>query len=193
MRCWPISITRARPWKNSGCSCGLCAPYRPFASPSTISCVVSLALRRAGIEDPPSRGANLLRHSAATAMLRGGATLQSVGAVLRHRSLGHDRALRKGRSVDASADRPALAGRRIMLSDDLARHVALHEVTRLQVPHSAAFAAQLRGLRRAAGRSVRQHRAGARLGGGSPIAGTAPQSPAERPPLRDCDACRGSR
>jgi site-specific recombinase XerD len=64
-----------------------CAPYRPFTSPSTISCVVSLALRRAGIEDPPSRGANLLRHSAATAMLRGGATLQSVGAVLRHRSL----------------------------------------------------------------------------------------------------------
>jgi integrase/recombinase XerD len=64
-----------------------CAPYRPFTSPSTISCVVSLALRRAGIENPPSRGANLLRHSAATAMLRGGATLQSVGAVLRHRSL----------------------------------------------------------------------------------------------------------
>jgi site-specific recombinase XerD len=64
-----------------------CAPYRPFTSSSTISCVVSLALRRAGIADPPSRGANLLRHSAATAMLRGGATLQSVGAVLRHRSL----------------------------------------------------------------------------------------------------------
>ncbi len=64
-----------------------CAPYRPFASSSAISCVVSLALRRAEIENPPSRGANLLRHSAATAMLRGGATLQSVGAVLRHRSL----------------------------------------------------------------------------------------------------------
>lgn len=64
-----------------------CAPYRPFTSSSTISCVVSLALRRAGIADPPSRGGNLLRHSAATAMLRGGATLQSVGAVLRHRSL----------------------------------------------------------------------------------------------------------
>ena len=64
-----------------------CAPYRPFTSSSTISCVVSLALRRAGIENPPSRGANLLRHSAATAMLRGGATLQSIGAVLRHRSL----------------------------------------------------------------------------------------------------------
>ena len=64
-----------------------CAPYRPFGSSSTISRVVSLALHRAGIEDPPSRGGNLLRHSAATAMLRGGATLQSVGAVLRHCSL----------------------------------------------------------------------------------------------------------
>jgi integrase len=64
-----------------------CAPYRPFSSSSTISRVVSLALHRAGIEDPPSRGGNLLRHSAATAMLRGGATLQSVSAVLRHRSL----------------------------------------------------------------------------------------------------------
>jgi len=64
-----------------------CAPYRPFTSPTTVSCVVSLALRRARIENPPSRGANLLRHSAATAMLRGGATLQSVGTVLRHRSL----------------------------------------------------------------------------------------------------------
>jgi site-specific recombinase XerD len=44
-------------------------------------------LKRAGIDDPPSHGANLLRHSAATHMLRGGATLQSIGAVLRHRSL----------------------------------------------------------------------------------------------------------
>jgi integrase/recombinase XerD len=32
------------------------------------------------------KGAGLLRHSAATAMLRGGATLDMVGAVLRHRS-----------------------------------------------------------------------------------------------------------
>jgi integrase/recombinase XerD len=65
----------------------LIAPFLPFSSSSTISSIVDLALKRAGIEDPPSRGANLLRHSAATHMLRGGATLQSVGAVLRHRSL----------------------------------------------------------------------------------------------------------
>jgi site-specific recombinase XerD len=36
--------------------------------------------------DTPTKGASLLRHSAATAMLRGGATLDMVGAVLRHRS-----------------------------------------------------------------------------------------------------------
>jgi len=62
------------------------APYRPFAGPCAISDVVRLALERAGITDPPSRGANLLRHSAATAMLRAGATLDAIGTVLRHRS-----------------------------------------------------------------------------------------------------------
>lgn len=35
----------------------------------------------------PSTGACLLRHSAATSMLRSGATLEAVGTVLRHRSL----------------------------------------------------------------------------------------------------------
>ena len=62
------------------------APYRSFAGPCAISDVVRLALKRAEIADPPSRGTNLLRHSAATAMLRAGATLDAIGAVLRHRS-----------------------------------------------------------------------------------------------------------
>src|SRR5260370_37484252 len=62
------------------------APYRPFAGSCAIYAVVRLALKRAGIADPPSRGTNLLRHSAATGMLRAGATLDAIGAVLRHRS-----------------------------------------------------------------------------------------------------------
>jgi site-specific recombinase XerD len=62
------------------------APCRPFAGPSAISDVVRLAVKRAGIADPPSRGTNLLRHSAATGMLRAGATLDAIGTVLRHRS-----------------------------------------------------------------------------------------------------------
>lgn len=63
------------------------APYRPFKGSSVISSIVRLALTRAGIVDAPSRGANLLRHSAATSMLRAGATLDAVGTVLRHRSI----------------------------------------------------------------------------------------------------------
>ncbi|WP_027994006.1 tyrosine-type recombinase/integrase [Sinorhizobium meliloti] len=62
------------------------APHRPLAS-ATVSSIVKLALVRAGIDNAPSRGANLLRHSAATSMLRAGATLDMIGAVLRHRSV----------------------------------------------------------------------------------------------------------
>lgn len=62
------------------------APYRAFASTASVSDIVRLALKRAGIENAPSRGANLLRHSAATMMLRNGATLETISAVLRHRS-----------------------------------------------------------------------------------------------------------
>ena len=63
------------------------APYRPLADSTCISTVVRRALGRAGIISPPSRGANLLRHSAATTLLRDGATLDAISALLRHRSL----------------------------------------------------------------------------------------------------------
>jgi integrase/recombinase XerD len=63
------------------------APYRSFPCSGGISSIVSAALYRAGINNPPSRGASLLRHSAATNMLRNGATLETVLAVLRHQSL----------------------------------------------------------------------------------------------------------
>jgi integrase/recombinase XerD len=62
------------------------APVRPFAGSATVSDIVRFALQRAGIQNPPSKGAHLLRHSAATAMLRSGATLDFVAAVLRHKS-----------------------------------------------------------------------------------------------------------
>jgi integrase/recombinase XerD len=80
-------ICRARPTSDSDVVfLRSCAPYHPFAASSSISSVVKLALARAGISDPPSHGANLLRHSAATSMLRAGATLDTIGTVLRHRS-----------------------------------------------------------------------------------------------------------
>jgi integrase/recombinase XerD len=62
------------------------APLRPLGNSSVVSAVVRAAVMRAGIDDPPSCGTNLLRHSAATTMLRAGATLDAVSTVLRHRS-----------------------------------------------------------------------------------------------------------
>ena len=62
------------------------APFVPFASSSPIATIVRDALARAGVDNANLRGAYLLRHSAATNMLRTGATLDAVGAVLRHRS-----------------------------------------------------------------------------------------------------------
>jgi integrase/recombinase XerD len=60
------------------------APFRPL-SRAAVTHIVRSALRRAGVKAPVN-GAHLLRHSAATAMLRQGASLAGVGAVLRHRS-----------------------------------------------------------------------------------------------------------
>lgn len=62
-------------------------PYRSFSSSSPVSSLVTSAITRSGIDTPYSCGAHLLRHSAATEMLRSGATLETVSSVLRHRSL----------------------------------------------------------------------------------------------------------
>lgn len=60
------------------------APYGPLTRAS-VTHIARSALRRAGIK-APINGAHVFRHSAATAMLRQGASLAGVGAVLRHRS-----------------------------------------------------------------------------------------------------------
>jgi site-specific recombinase XerD len=60
------------------------APLRPL-SRAAVTHIVRAALRRAGIT-APINGAHVLRHSAATTMLRQGVSLAGIGAVLRHRS-----------------------------------------------------------------------------------------------------------
>jgi site-specific recombinase XerD len=59
------------------------APHGPLGT-SAVSAVVRRACRRAGI---PVFGAHRLRHTAATEMLQGGASLPEVGRVLGHRRL----------------------------------------------------------------------------------------------------------
>jgi integrase/recombinase XerD len=58
------------------------APIRGLRQ-SGICCVVDRALDRAGL-NPDFRGAHLFRHSLATNMLRGGASLGEIGQILRH-------------------------------------------------------------------------------------------------------------
>jgi site-specific recombinase XerD len=60
------------------------APFHPLTR-AAVTHIVRAALRRAGIK-APINGAHVLRHSAATTMLREGASLAGVGAVLRHHS-----------------------------------------------------------------------------------------------------------
>jgi len=61
------------------------APRTALRGPSAVSCVVARALQRAGI-DAPTKGAHLLRHSLATQMLGGGASLAEIAEILRHRN-----------------------------------------------------------------------------------------------------------
>lgn len=63
------------------------APFRAFASHHAISLIVTRAMRRAGITCQSRGAAHVLRHSAATSMLRQGASLQDIAAILRHRSI----------------------------------------------------------------------------------------------------------
>lgn len=62
------------------------APYEPFVSGGGVSSVVKRLLAKAGVE-APTKGAHLLRHTAATQMLRHGVALEQIGSVLRHRGV----------------------------------------------------------------------------------------------------------
>jgi site-specific recombinase XerD len=62
------------------------APFRPFRDGSGISSIVKYLMRRAGIVTPV-KGAHVLRHTAATEMLRHGVPLEKIGLVLRHRGI----------------------------------------------------------------------------------------------------------
>jgi site-specific recombinase XerD len=63
------------------------APFRALGSHAAVSVLVASAMRRAGIKRPSRGAAHLLRHSVASSMLRQGASLQDVSALLRHRCI----------------------------------------------------------------------------------------------------------
>jgi integrase/recombinase XerD len=61
------------------------APFRGFRGHPTVSVIVAGAMRRAGVQRPGRGAAHLLRHSIASLLLRHGASLQDISALLRHR------------------------------------------------------------------------------------------------------------
>src|SRR6266540_2861266 len=63
------------------------APIRAFANYGAVSAIVTRAMQRAGVTCPSRGAAHVLRHSVATSMLRNGASLQDIAAILRHRSI----------------------------------------------------------------------------------------------------------
>ena len=63
----------------------LCAPFGPL-DPTGVSSVVRRAARRADV-DLPRAGSHVLRHTAATALLRDEMSLPGIAAVLRHQKL----------------------------------------------------------------------------------------------------------
>ena len=62
------------------------APFRPFRNGDGVSSLVRRLMQRAGIV-APVKGAHVLRHTAATEMLRHGVPLEKIGLVLRHRGI----------------------------------------------------------------------------------------------------------
>jgi len=77
-----VSYLRRRPKSESGALfLRVVAPVGAIRG-SAVSGIVRSACRRAGL---PSVGAHALRHTAATEMLRAGASLAEIGLVLRHR------------------------------------------------------------------------------------------------------------
>lgn len=83
-RALAVYLQKDRP----SCSCRrvfirMKAPHVGFSTSVAVCDIVRRALRRAHLE-PERKGAHLLRHSLATRMLRGGASLTQIGQILRH-------------------------------------------------------------------------------------------------------------
>jgi site-specific recombinase XerD len=76
-------------------------PFDPFTGSAAVCRIARRALTRAGVLNTPA-AAHLFRHSAATRMLRGGATFKEIADVLGHASIGTT-------AIYAKLDIPALS------------------------------------------------------------------------------------
>lgn len=78
-------LTHGRPASGSrNVFVQLMPPHGIYASSNSFGRIVRRAMHRAGV-DSPSKGTHIFRHTLATEMLRGGASLREIGQLLRHR------------------------------------------------------------------------------------------------------------
>lgn len=94
------------------------APHCGLTS-SGVGCIVRRAMERAGIDHEGLPAAHLSRHSRATNLLRGGASLEAIGALLRHKTP-------RSTALYARVDVPMLL--------EIVGHAAHQERCCLQVP-----------------------------------------------------------
>jgi site-specific recombinase XerD len=95
-------LQHGRPSTDSDCIfVRALAPFRVFRDVRGVCDVAKLALRRSGVNAPTRGAAHVLRHSAATSMLRNGVSLQDISTVLRHQSVASTQ-------IYAKVDVPAL-------------------------------------------------------------------------------------
>ena len=81
-------VLQARPRvRNDFVFLKVVAPIREFSGADNVIRIVSTAMKRAGIDRDGLPASHLFRHSRATNLLRGGASLETVAALLRHRSI----------------------------------------------------------------------------------------------------------
>jgi len=129
-----VSYLRRRPrCESRALFLRMTAPLQGLA-PHTAGWIVREACTRAGL---PRVGAHRLRHTAATEMLRQGASLAEIGQVLRHRAEDHGD-IRQGRPRGAACARAAvaLAGRwrGMTLRDVLADYLRLRRRLGFEMP-----------------------------------------------------------
>ena len=80
---------------------GARAPYHTLSCGSSVSPIVRRAMKKAAIDAEGFPAAYLFRHSRATGLLRGGASLETVATLLRHQSV-------ETTTLYARIDRPML-------------------------------------------------------------------------------------
>ena len=78
-------LTHGRPASGSrSVFVRLTPPHEAYGNSDAFGHIVRHAMRRAAV-DAPSKGTHIFRHTLATEMLRGGASLREIGHLLRHR------------------------------------------------------------------------------------------------------------